>query len=129
MSKKQNGGRQLGYESLEERRMLSAVTVGNNLDVVNGNVGSIANLLSSNGGDGISLREAILAANNSSGPDQIVFDNSLANQTINIQLGNLVINERVTITGPSTGFVFINDASATADTGLTFSGFDNIASL
>jgi len=75
------------------------------------------------------LREAINAANFSDDPDQIVFDetvfdSNVANRIINIQLGNLVINERVTITGPSTGFVFINDASATADTGLTFSGFD-----
>jgi len=61
--------------------------------------------------------------------DETVFDSNPANRIIDIQLGNLVLTDRVTITGPSTGFVFINDASATADTGLTFSGFDNIASL
>jgi len=74
------------------------------------------------GGNGLlTFREAVNAANQDNLPDQIVFDetvfdSNVANRIINIQLGNLVINERVTITGPSTGFVFINDASATAST-------------
>jgi hypothetical protein len=55
--------RRLHLEPLEHRRLLANVTVSNVLDVVNGNVASLAGLLSSDGGDGISLREAILAAN------------------------------------------------------------------
>ncbi len=61
--------RSLRFESLEDRRLLAAVTVGNNSDLVNGNTGSISALIGNNGGDGISLREAILAANATSGAD------------------------------------------------------------
>ena len=49
-------------ESLEDRSLLAGVVVGNNSDLVNGNTTSITALISNNGGDGISLREAILAA-------------------------------------------------------------------
>jgi hypothetical protein len=52
--------RRLRFEPLEDRRLLASVAVSNNLDVVNGNTSSIAALIAN---DGISLREAILAAN------------------------------------------------------------------
>ena len=52
-----------GFEALEDRRLLAMVTVGNSLDLVNGDTSSIANLIASPGVDGISLREAISAAN------------------------------------------------------------------
>ena len=55
------------------------ITVDTNSDVVDGNTGSLATLFFYKGGDGkISLREAIIAANNTlnetSGPDAIYFD-------------------------------------------------------
>src|SRR4051812_5317322 len=64
-------------EALEARRLLAAVTVTTVSDVVNGNIGSIASLIANNGGDGIGLREAMTAANNtvnSGGPDVIQFN-------------------------------------------------------
>src|SRR5262245_37153776 len=45
--------RRLRVESLEDRRMLAGVTVGNSLNVVNGNTASIAALIASPGADGI----------------------------------------------------------------------------
>src|SRR5262245_2530936 len=53
--------------------ILTDVTVTNNNDNANGNTSSIANLIASPGADGISLREAIIAANNTSGADRILF--------------------------------------------------------
>src|SRR5262245_33921747 len=76
--------RGLRFETLEDRRMLAGVTVGNNLDLVNGNTTSIANLIANNGGDGISLREAVLAANSSAGADTITFANALSGRTIRL---------------------------------------------
>jgi hypothetical protein len=45
--------RPLRLEALEDRRLLAGVVVGNNLDVVNGNTTTIANLIASDDGDGI----------------------------------------------------------------------------
>ncbi|NOU43388.1 MAG: DUF4347 domain-containing protein, partial [Methyloglobulus sp.] len=56
---------------------VGALVVTNLSDNINGNTASIANLVASDGGDGISLREAILAANataNVGGPDYIYFN-------------------------------------------------------
>ena len=56
---------------------VGALVVTNINDVNNGDASSIANLVASDGGDGISLREAILAANatlNVGGPDYIYFN-------------------------------------------------------
>ncbi|MEX1231508.1 MAG: right-handed parallel beta-helix repeat-containing protein [Planctomycetaceae bacterium] len=89
----------VSFESLEPRIQLSAVTVENSLDVVNGNTASIAALIASDGGDGISLREAILAANNTSGADTIDFDASLAGSTIVLSGTQMTISDALTITG------------------------------
>ena len=40
-----------GFEALEDRRLLATVTVGNSLDLVNGDTSSIANLIASPGVD------------------------------------------------------------------------------
>lgn len=58
------------------------MTVTTTADVVNGNVSSPAALIADPGPDGISLREAILAANNAPGPHSITFSPDLAGQTI-----------------------------------------------
>jgi subtilisin-like proprotein convertase family protein len=71
-------GRRPVIEYLEDRRLLAIVTVTNNNDVANGDTTSIAALIATDGGDGISLREAITAANNTANapagtPDEIRF--------------------------------------------------------
>lgn len=52
---------------------VGAIVVTNTSDDLNGNTGSIDDLIASDGGDGVSLREAITAANNTAGADAIVF--------------------------------------------------------
>ena len=52
------------YEYVAGGPNVIVVTTTN--DLVNGNTGSINSLLLNDGGDGISLREAIIAANNTS---------------------------------------------------------------
>ncbi|MEX0726233.1 MAG: choice-of-anchor Q domain-containing protein, partial [Planctomycetaceae bacterium] len=89
----------VSFEALEDRTMLSAVTVDNDLDIVNGTTTSIAALIASDGGDGISLREAIIAANNDGGADTIDFDASLAGGTITLGGTQLTITDDLTITG------------------------------
>ena len=90
-------GRRLRIEALEERRLLAGVTVGNNIDDINGITTSIASLISSPGADGISLREAIIAANATPGADEISFDPGLSGETILLTGEELVITETLTI--------------------------------
>jgi hypothetical protein len=62
-------------EVLEDRRVLASVMVTNNSDVTNApNLTSIAALIANNGGDGVSLREAVMAANADAALDLITFD-------------------------------------------------------
>jgi hypothetical protein len=68
--------------------MLAAVTVTNVSDVVNGNTSSIVDLIANDGGDGISLREAIVAANADIAADTIDFDSALDGGTILLALAN-----------------------------------------
>ena len=89
--------RHLRFERLEDRRLLAGVLVGNNLDLVNGDTTTIANLIASDGGDGISLREAILAANATAGADQVTFAAALSGQTITLGGTELAIAEALTI--------------------------------
>ena len=74
MPSKIRPARALRLEPLEPRHLLATVTVTNNLDTVNGDVSSIAALELTPGDDGISIREAIEAANNTTGADEILFD-------------------------------------------------------
>jgi hypothetical protein len=89
--------RPLRLEALEDRRLLAGVVVGNNLDVVNGNTTTIALLIANDGGDGISLREAILAANATAGADEVTFAAALSGQTITLGGTELAISEALTI--------------------------------
>jgi predicted outer membrane repeat protein len=89
--------RRLRLEPLEERRLLALVTVTNDLDMVNGDTSSIVNLVAMDGGDGISLREAIGAANADSGADTITFADALSGQTILLAGTELVLTHPVTI--------------------------------
>ena len=88
------------YDLLEPKQLLAAVTVGNATDDFNApDTSSITALMSNDGGDGISLREAIAATNNTSGEDTITFDNTLMGETITLGGSQLVINDSVTIQG------------------------------
>jgi len=99
--------------------VLANVTVSNLSDVVNGNTSSISALLGSSGGDGISLREAILAANNTGGADNIVFDSALTSGgPATIQLsstGDLIIDSDITIEGPGRELLSISAYNPTTD--------------
>jgi len=83
--------------------MLAAVTVSNATDVSNANTSSVSALIANDGGDGISLREAITAANNTAGIDTVSFDGGVfsggANSVIRLTQGELNITESVTIDG------------------------------
>lgn len=61
-----------------------SITVSSTNDVVNGDVSSVSALLANPGPDGISLREAIEATNNSPGTYAINFAASLAGSTISL---------------------------------------------
>ena len=90
--------------------------INNTNDVVNADTSSISALLADDGGDGISLREAILASNNTPGLDAITFDASVFNggtaSLIRLTQGELLISEELTIDGSSaTDLVISGDAS------------------
>jgi len=83
--------------------MLAAVTVSNATDVSNADTSSVSALIANDGGDGISLREAITAANNTAGSDTVSFDGGVfsggANSVIRLTQGELDISETITIDG------------------------------
>ena len=66
---------------------------------VNGDTSSPAALIANPGPDGISLVEAIFAANNVPGPHTISFSPALAGQTINLANGMGINRDGVTIVG------------------------------
>src|SRR5690349_12557512 len=78
--------RQLGFELLEDRRVLAILTVNTLVDENNG-VGT----------GGISLREAVAAANSG---DTINFSVTGTINLINTGAGHIVINKNLTIQGP-----------------------------
>jgi hypothetical protein len=87
-------------EGLEARRVLATVSVNTYDDVVDSAfTSSISDLISNPGTDGdISLREAILAANNGSGTDIIQFSGITG--TLTLTGGELFISDDLTIDGP-----------------------------
>ncbi len=112
----------LALETLEDRCVPSAVTVSNASDIVNGNTGSIAALIATPGADGISLREAITAANNTGGADTISFSSGMNGSTIILSTvgGTRVgpsafqINSDITVTGFSDSSGITLSAAGTA---------------
>jgi hypothetical protein len=62
----------------------ATLVVSNSSDVVNGDTSTPQTLINNPGPDGISLREALTAANNVPGPHTISFDAGLAGQTITL---------------------------------------------
>ncbi len=78
---------------------VGAIVVTNATDVSNGTVTSITNLIASDGGDGISLREAIQATNATVGADRIAFAISSGAQAISLSSALPTITETLTIDG------------------------------
>ena len=84
------------------------VTVSTTADEVNDTTVSIAALIGAPGGAGISLREAIIAANNTPGADVITLPAGIYTLTrigndATCQNGDLDINDSLTITGAGSG--------------------------
>jgi hypothetical protein len=78
----------------------ATIVVSNRTDVVNGNTASPQTLGRSPGRDGISLREALLAANNAVGPHEITFAPRLAGRTIALASPlPPITRSRITLTG------------------------------
>ncbi len=110
--------------------VVSELIVTTASDVADGNTSSIANLIAFKGADGkISLREAIIAANNTAGADTITFAIGSGAQTINLNSALPTITSVIHIEGDSqAGFsgepvIGLNGAGAGASTiGLLFSG-------
>ncbi|MCP4994071.1 MAG: DUF4347 domain-containing protein, partial [Gammaproteobacteria bacterium] len=115
--------------------VLANITVNNTLDTDNGDTSSIANLIASDGGDGISLREAIIAANNTANggsPDEIHFEitDPLVGgaHTINLTTALDDITETVIIDGTTdsdfstTPIIVLDGSSTTGANGLVLSG-------
>lgn len=76
------------------------LTVNTGLDIVDGDTSSVDNLLSNPGTDGLlSLREAILASNQTVGEKQIMFDPSLKDQVILLGSDQQYSDPRLIITG------------------------------
>lgn len=114
--------RRMRIEPLEDRRMLATVTVGNVSDIVDGDVSSIAALIANPGADGISLREAIAAANADVAADTIDFSVS---GTIELSQSNrqLIVNRSVTINGPGAALLTIDAGHGTDNLTNTGDGF------
>ena len=99
--------KRLKLEPLEQRRLLAVVHVNTAADVLDGDTSSIANLIGSPGADGkTSLREAIVAANNTTGADEVTFDPAVFTETAGVPdapivLGGaeLEITDGLTVTG------------------------------
>jgi len=88
---------------------LDTVTANRFTDIVDGNTGSIAALLANPGADGgISLREAVLAANATGATDTITL--LAGTYTLNSQL---VVNQHLGITGAGAGMTFIDGGGKT----------------
>ncbi|MEM7784508.1 MAG: LamG-like jellyroll fold domain-containing protein, partial [Planctomycetota bacterium] len=88
-----------------------AITVDTTTDNVDGNTTNLIDLISNRGADGyISLREAVLAAENTVGPTTIHLGSGVHTLTSG---GNLTINSDVTISGVAQGSVI--DASSLGD--------------
>lgn len=99
----------LAVETLEDRRLLAVLTVGNNSDLVNGDISSIDALIADDGGDGVSLREAIKASNASPGADEINFDfGHDGPETIVLGGAELQITDDLTIAGPGADLLKID---------------------
>ncbi len=92
----------------------ATVSVNQTSDLVNGDTSSVSNLIASDGGDGISLREAIIATNNTTGADIINLGAGTHMLSIagsgedNAATGDLDITEDLTINGVGTSTTIVD---------------------
>ncbi len=102
------------------------IMVNTAVDELNGNTSSVANLIATPGGAGISLREAIIATNNTAGADVISFAAALNGVPITLSRvgddndsnnGDLDINGNLTITGNGAGNTIIQGSTSATFTG------------
>jgi len=121
----------LDFHQLEERQMLASVTVSNATDLTNADTSSISALIANDGGDGISLREAIVASNNTAGEDSIDFDGSVfsggAASLIRLVQGELEITESLSIDGSTATDVTITGDANGDDVTLAGTFITNVA--
>jgi len=105
----------------------ASVVVNTLVDENNGTTSSIANLIATPGGAGISLREAIIAANNTAGADTITFSVS---GTINTSggLGALPTLNSGNTTIDGGGVIVLNGSSQGSGQGFLLSSSSNIIS-
>ena len=116
----------LHFEALEPKQLLAVAIVGNTLDVANApDVSSISALIADDGGDGISLREAITAANNTSGEDLIAFDQTTfdTSQTISLDSQLPTITDSLDILGPVSAPLTIDAGNGIDNNFATGDGF------
>ena len=104
----------------------ASITVTTPIDEVNGTTTSIASLVANPGGAGISLREAIIAANNTPGADIInlpagIYTLTRVGNDASCQNGDLDINDSVTINGSGAAVTIIQGATDAAFTGSSLS--------
>jgi hypothetical protein len=100
----------------------ATVTVSTTVDEVNGNTASITLLIGTPGGAGISLREAVIAANNTAGADTITLTNGTYTLTrsgndATSSNGDLDINDHLTINGSGPASTIIQGATDASFTG------------
>ncbi|NND98774.1 MAG: hypothetical protein HKN47_15750, partial [Pirellulaceae bacterium] len=114
--------RRIFLEQLEQRRLLATVNVTTTMDVDDGDVSSLAALNTTPGADGlISLREAVRAANNTSGDDEIVLAAGVYSLTVAgdnedaAATGDLDITDGLTIRGVSAGATTIDASGLDVD--------------
>ena len=100
-------------DALERRVLLTTVVVSNLSDSVNAaDTSSVATLIANDGGDGISLREAVLATNNQPGADIIEFDESMYDREIVLGGTELEITDSVSIRTSADYKIFIQGNGA-----------------
>ena len=107
--------------------LLATVTVDATADELDGDTSNIGNLIITPGGTGISLREAILAANNTGGADNIHFNiGGGGTQTLTLGSSLFGVTDDVTIDGTTqggfSGTPIIEIDATGVQTGLTLSG-------
>ena len=113
--------------------MLAAVVVSAADDVLSpsADTSSIAGLIANDGGDGISLREAITAANNTTGEDTITFDGSVFiggnNSLIRLVQGELEITDSLIIDGTSAAELVITGDSNDDDVTVAGTNITDVA--
>jgi hypothetical protein len=94
---------------------MATVSVTTTDDLVDGNITSIAALIATPGGAGISLREALLAANNTTnttGADAIDLTGVAGTILLTNTSGQLPITDSVTINGPGASKLTVSGNNA-----------------